>query len=146
MLLQNNTQILFSLNIKLSFDTGVTKVGTVEAGDYLLLKFNYDGNKYKKACKIVDIQPIVLSTQPVSYSAILIVDCSGKFSAERLKVASKDILDFRIVTKEFIDSLAPDYEITDDMFDGNATPIVPKEIYKIPGVGVAGVDEARILI
>ena len=54
-LLQNNTQVIFSVNVALTFDDGTTKKDTIEVGDYLLLKFNYDGNKLSRACRVVDI-------------------------------------------------------------------------------------------
>ena len=145
MLLQNNTEVLFSLGIKLTFDTGETKVGTVDVGDYLLLKFNYDGSKYSRACHVVDITPVMLTTQPVSYTATIVVDCSTKFQAQRLRVAAKDILDFKKVSADYIESLAPDYVITDDMFEGDALPATPDEVYKISGVSIGGIEEARLL-
>lgn len=145
MLLQNNTQVIFSLDVKLTFDNGTTKVGILKANDYILLRFKYNGNKLLRACRIVDIQPVILTTQPESYAASLVVDCSTKFSAERVRVASKDILNFRIVDKDFIDSLAPNYEITDDMINQDVIPATPQELYQRPGVGIAGVGEARLL-
>lgn len=145
MLLQNNTQLQFLVDIKLTFDDGTTKAGTIEEGDYLLLKFNYDGNKLSRACRVVAIQPIVLNTQPESYAASLIVDCSEKYQGERLKVSCANILDFKIVTKEYVDSLAPDYEITEDMFEGGEMEPVPEEMEDRPGVGIAGVGQARLV-
>lgn len=145
MLLQNNTEVLFSINVKLTFDTGETKVATVNTGDYLLLKFNYDGSKYSRACRVVDIVPVMLTTQPISYTATLVIDCSTKFQGERLRVASKDILDIKKVSKDYIESLAPDYIITDDMFDGDYIPSTPSEIYMIPGINAGGVGLARVL-
>lgn len=144
-LLQNNTQVIFSVNVALTFDDGTTKKDTIEVGDYLLLKFNYDGNKLSRACRVVDITPIVLNTQPESYAASLVVDCSDKFSGQRLKVACKNILNFRIVTKDYVDSLAPDYIVTDDMLnEGNLEP-VPGDLEDKPGVGIAGVGEAMLV-
>lgn len=145
MLLQNNTEILFSLNVNLVFDTGETKQVNVNVDDYLLLKFTYDGSKYTRACQVADIVPVMLSTQPISYSANMILDCSGKFQAERLTVATKDILDIRKVSEDYVLSLAPDYVITDDMFDGDYIPSVPPENYMIPGIDAGGVEFARIL-
>lgn len=145
MLLQNNTEILFSLMVNLVFDTGETKTVKVDVDDYLLLKFNYDGSKYSRACQVVDIVPIMLTTQPISYTAALMIDCSTKFQAERLRISTKDILDIRKVSKDYIDSLAPDYIITDDMFDGDYIPSIPVETYMIPGINVGGVNRSRIL-
>lgn len=145
MLLQNNTEVLFSLMVKLTFDTGETKVAQVNVDDYLLLKFNYDGSKYTRACQVVDIMPVMLTTQPVSYTATLVIDCSTKFQAERLRVATKDILDIKKVSKDYVDSLAPDYNITDDMFDGDYIPATPSATYMIPGISVGGVGYARVL-
>ena len=145
MLLQNNTEVLFSLMVKLTFDTGETKVAQVNVDDYLLLKFNYDGSKYMRACQVADIVPVMLTTQPISYTATMVIDCSTKFQAERLRVATKDILNIKKVSKDYIDSLAPDYVITDDMFDGDYIPATPAETYMIPGIDVGGVSYARIL-
>lgn len=145
MLLQNNTEVLFSLMVKLTFDTGETKVAQVNVDDYLLLKFNYDGSKYTRACQVVDIMPVMLTTQPVSYTATLVIDCSTKFQAERLRVATKDILDIKKVSKDYVDSLAPDYNITDDMFDGDYIPATPSATYMIPGISVGGVGYSRVL-
>ena len=145
MLLQNNTEVLFSLMVKLTFDTGETKVAQVNVDDYLLLKFNYDGSKYTRACQVVDIMPVMLTTQPISYTATLVIDCSTKFQAERLRVATKDILDIKKVSKDYVDSLAPDYNITDDMFDGDYIPATPSATYMIPGISVGGVEYARVL-
>ena len=145
MLLQNNTEVLFSLMVKLTFDTGETKVAQVNVDDYLLLKFNYDGSKYMRACQVADIVPVMLTTQPISYTATLVIDCSTKFQAERLRVATKDILDIKKVSKDYVDSLAPDYNITDDMFDGDYIPATPFATYMIPGISVGGVGYARVL-
>lgn len=144
-LLQNNTQVIFSVNVALTFDDGTTKKDTIEVGDYLLLKFNYDGNKLSRACRAVDITPIVLNTQPESYAASLVVDCSDKFSGQRLKVACKNILNFRIVTKDYVDSLAPDYIVTDDMLNEDNLEPVPGDLEDKPGVGIAGVGEAMLV-
>lgn len=144
-LLQNNTQVIFSVNVALTFDDGTTKKDTIEVGDYLLLKFNYDGNKLSRACRVVDITPIVLNTQPESYAASLVVDCSDKFSGQRLKVACKNILNFRIVTKDYVDSLAPDYIVTDDMLNEDNLEPVPGDLEDKPGVGIAGVGEAMLV-
>lgn len=144
-LLQNNTQVIFSVNVALTFDDGTTKKDTIEVGDYLLLKFNYDGNKLSRACRVVDITPIVLNTQPESYAASLVVDCSDKFSGQRLKVACKNILNFRIVNKDYVDSLAPDYVVTDEMLNEDALEPVPEDTEDIPGVGIAGVGEAMLI-
>ena len=144
-LLQNNTQVIFSVNVALTFDDGTTKKDTIEVGDYLLLKFNYDGNKLSRACRVVDITPIVLNTQPESYAASLVVDCSDKFSGQRLKVACKNILNFRIVTKDYVDSLAPDYIVTDDMLNVDNLEPVPGDLEDKPGVGIAGVGEAMLV-
>ena len=144
-LLQNNTQVIFSVNVALTFDDGTTKKDTIEVGDYLLLKFNYDGNKLSRACRVVDITPIVLNTQPESYAASLVVDCSDKFSGQRLTVACKNILNFRIVTKDYVDSLAPDYIVTDDMLNEDNLEPVPGDLEDKPGVGIAGVGEAMLV-
>lgn len=144
-LLQNNTQVIFSVNVALTFDDGTTKKDTIEVGDYLLLKFNYDGNKLSRACRVVDITPIVLNTQPESYAASLVVDCSDKFSGQRLKVACKNILNFRTVTKDYVDSLAPDYIVTDDMLNEDNLEPVPGDLEDKPGVGIAGVGEAMLV-
>ena len=144
-LLQNNTQVIFSVNVALTFDDGTTKKDTIEVVDYLLLKFNYDGNKLSRACRVVDITPIVLNTQPESYAASLVVDCSDKFSGQRLKVACKNILNFRIVTKDYVDSLAPDYIVTDDMLNEDNLEPVPGDLEDKPGVGIAGVGEAMLV-
>ena len=145
MLLQNSSEVLFSLMVKLTFDTGETNVAEVNVDDYLLLKFNYDGSKYMRACQVVDIVPVMLTTQPISYTATLVIDCSTKFNGERLRVATKDILDIKKVSKDYIDSLAPDYIITDDMFDGDYIPSTPSESYMIPGIDAGGVGCARVL-
>lgn len=145
MLLENNTQVLFAVNVKLTFDNNTKKEVVVEEGDYLLMKFMYNGNKLKRACRVVAINPVVLDTQPVSYTASLIVDCSTKFGAERLKVASKDILDIRMVDKDFMESLEPDFNITDDMINQPSIPETPKKPFQKPGVEIAGVDAAFII-
>lgn len=145
MLIQNNTQLLFSLYVSLTFDNGSTKDCKVNPGDYLLLKFRYNGNKLYRACKVLGIQPIILNTQPESYAASLLVDCSTKFNAERLKVSSMDILNIRRVDADYIASLAPEFNVTEDMINADATPATPDELYKRPGVEIAGVGEARII-
>lgn len=145
MLLQNTSQLLFSVEIRLLFDNGSTKNGIFNVNDYLLLKFNYNGNKLLKACKLVDIRPVIMNTQPESYTSKLIIDCSDKFSANRLIIPIKDILNFRIVNKDFIKSLAPDYKVTEDMFNGGTLTPIPDEKYKRPGVNIGGVGQMRII-
>lgn len=145
MLLENNTQVLFALDVILSFDNSTTKRVVVEEGDYLLAKFMYNGNKLKRACRVVSIDPVILDTEPVSYAASLILDCSTKFGAERLKVASKDILDIRLVDKDFMASLEPEFVITDDMIALPSIPETPKKPFQRPGVEIAGVDVACMI-
>lgn len=145
MLLENNTKVLFALDVILSFDDSTTKRTIIEEGDYILAKFMYNGNKLKRAARIVSIDPIILSTEPVSYAATLMLDCSTKFGAERIKVASKDILDMRLVDHDFMLSLEPDFEITDDMISQPSIPETPKEPFQRPGVEVAAVDIAGLI-
>lgn len=145
MLLENNTKVLFALNVLLSFDDSTTKNVVIEEGDYILAKFMYNGNKLKRAARIVSIDPIILDTQPVSYAATLTLDCSTKFGAERLKVASKDILDIRLVDHDFMLSLEPDFEISDSMIALPSIPETPKEPFLKPGVEIAGVDIAMLV-
>lgn len=145
MLLENNTQVLFAVDVILVFDNSTTKRVVVEEGDLLLMKFMYNGNKLKRACRVVSIDPVILETQPVSYAASLTVDCSTKFGAERLKVASKDILDIRMVDKDFMESLKPDFIITDDMINQPSIPETPKKPFQKPGVEIAGVSAAYII-
>ena len=45
MLLENNTQVLFAVDVRLTFDNSTTKRTIVEEGDYLLMKFMYNGIK-----------------------------------------------------------------------------------------------------
>ena len=47
--------------------------------------------------------------------------------------------------KDFIESIAPEYNITEDMINQDAIPSTPEDPAQTSGVGVAGVDEARIL-
>lgn len=148
MLTGNISRIIFTLSLELTFDDGTSKVGVINENDYLLLKFRYDGNKLIRACKVIAIQPVILYTQPESYTGALMIDCSGEFYADRLKVVAKDILDFRIVDKKFIDDLAPDYDITDDLFDPENDPVypsIPEEKYEIAAAETAGIGKARIL-
>ena len=145
MLLENNTTVLFAVDVRLTFDNSTTKRVVVEEGDYLLMKFMYNGNKLKRACRVVAINPVILETQPVSYAASLMVDCSTKFGAERLKVASKDILDIRMVDKDFMDSLEPDFVVTDDMINQPSIPEAPKKPFQKPGVEIAGVSTACLV-
>lgn len=145
MLLENNTKVLFAVDVRLTFDNSTTKRTVVEEGDYLLMKFMYNGNKLKRACRVVSIDPVILETQPVSYTASLLVDCSTKFGGERLKVASKDILDIRMVDKDFMDSLEPDFIVTDDMISQPSIPEAPKKPFQKPGVEIAGVSSAYIV-
>lgn len=145
MLLENNTQVLFALNVRLSFDDSTTKSIVIEEGDLILAKFMYNGNKLKRAARIVSIDPIILDTQPVSYAATLTLDCSTKFGAERLKVASKDILDLRLVDHDFMLSLEPDFLITDEMISAPSIPETPKEPFQRPGVEIAAVDLAAFI-
>lgn len=145
MLLENNTQVLFALNVLLSFDDNTTKSVVIEEGDYILMKFMYNGNKLKRAARIVSIDPIILDTEPVSYAATIIIDSSTKFGAERLKVASKDILDIRLVDHDFMIALEPDFNITDEMIAAPSIPETPKEPFQKPGVEIAGVDIAMFI-
>lgn len=145
MLLENNTQVLFALNVLLSFDDSTTKSVVIEEGDLILMKFMYNGNKLKRAARIVSLDPIILDTEPVSYAATITIDSSTKFGAERLKVASKDILDIRLVDHDFMLSLEPDFMITDEMIAAPSIPETPKKPFQKPGVEIAGVDAAMFI-
>ena len=78
-------------------------------------------------------------------SRSLIIDTSFKYSAERIRIACKDILNFRKVDKDYIESLAPDFEITDDLLNADAIPPTPEELYMTTGLGQAGVGYAELL-
>lgn len=145
MLIENNTQVLFAVEVKLVFDSGKKKDVVVEEGDYLIMQFMYNGNKLRRACRVIGIQPVILETQPVSYAASLIIDASEKFGAQRLRVASKDILDIRVVDEDFMKSLEPDFIISDEIMDGEDLVPTPKKPFQKPGVNIAGVDIAYVV-
>ena len=121
MLIQTDSQLLFTLEVKLTFDNGTVKKALINQGDYYLLYFRYNG------------------------TAELIIDTSFKYSAERIRIACKDILNFRKVDKDYIESLAPDFEITDDLLNADAIPPTPEELYMTTGLGQAGVGYAELL-
>ena len=145
MLIQTDSQLLFTLEVKLTFDNGTVKKALINQGDYYLLYFRYNGLKLRRACRVADLRPIILDTQPESYTAELIIDTSFKYSAERIRIACKDILNFRKVDKDYIESLAPDFEITDDLLNADAIPPTPEELYMTTGLGQAGVGYAELL-
>lgn len=147
MLIQNQLDMDFKMHLLLSFDDSTTKSIWVKEQDYLLLYFRYNGSKVMRACQVVKLLPVQLETDPVSWGCSLLIDCSTKFAASRLKVSSKDILNARVVSEDFVKSLAPDYTVTEDMIrDDEVLPAIPSEGYMIPGVSIAGVSKARYLI
>lgn len=145
MLIQNNINLDFKLHLLLSFDDGTTKSVYVKEDDYLLLYFRYNGTKIMRACQVIKLLPVQLETDPVSWGCSMLIDCSTKFTANRLKVSSKDVLNVRVVNEDYIKALAPDYIITEDMIREGSLPAVPSEFYMIPGVSIAGVNQARYL-
>jgi hypothetical protein len=144
MLVSNTTSVLFGVDVNLKFDDGSTKECIVEEGDYLLLYFNYNGNKLRRACRVVDIKVAMYNTSPVSYSSTLTLDCSSTYGAERLKVSAADILNIRLVTKEYCESLAPHYNITDTMINQPNMELTEDTVFKTAGVGVAAVGLASV--
>lgn len=145
MVIQNHTELDFTLEVRLTFDDATTKVAKIKEEDYLLLYFRYNGSKIMRACRVVKLIPVELETDPVSWGCSLLIDCATKFSSNRLKVSSKDILNIRVVSKDFIESLAPDYLVTEEMLRDGELAAVPEEIYRIPGVHIAGVDQAQYI-
>lgn len=145
MLLRSDSQLMFSLYIHLFFDDGKEKDATFNKGDYCLLKIRRNNSKYNIAGQIIGIDPIMINCHPnPEFTAHLIVDCARRFKSARLRVPVEDVLDFRIVSREHLLDLYPDYIITDDMFVDSSIPDTPDHIYEAAAINYGGIDFAGV--
>lgn len=143
LLVKNEQKMHWKLDIRLTFEDRVTKNVTLDSDLYAIIKFRRNDNVYSRAGRIVEVVPVMLDTQPVSFAGAIIADFSGQYNASRIQIAACDILDIRICSKGQLEGLAPDYRVEDKMFD---------ETYKMPsvitiggsGLGSAGVGEAAV--
>lgn len=143
LLVKSEQQLHWKLDINFTFEDNVTKSVTFDKGLYALLKFRRNDNVYYRVGKILDVEPVMLDTQPVSFTGAILVDFSGPYNASRIRIAACDILDARICSKGQVESLAPTYKVDEKMFDSS---------YKMPnvlvvggsGIGLAGVEEAAV--
>lgn len=138
LLIKHEHQLQWKLDLALTFDDGTSKSVTLDSDLYVLLKFRRNDNTYYRAGRIVEVVPIMLNTQPVSYTGAIIVDFSGQYNASRIQITACDILDIRICSKGQLESLAPTYTVEAKMFD---------ESYIIPSVttiGGSGVDTSGV--
>lgn len=129
MLLKHDMQINWSLNIHLYFDDETEKSVEIKPEMYLLLKFRRNGNIYNKAGRVEMVNPVMLDTQPISYTGSIIMDFAGRFRSSNIRIPAKDILDIRVVSKAQIENLIHNYEITDNLF--NPSVVIP-DIPQIP--------------
>ena len=148
MLLRSESRLDWVLHLNLVFDDDTTKEATIQPGQYLLLKFRRDNTKFNRAGMVKKIEPVVVSDKvPMIFDSCIVMDFSAKYSASRVRIKTGDILDFRVVTQEEIQALAPDYIITDEMFDD--TFIIPNDIKcnmnSSNGVGCAGCQNSQVL-
>lgn len=117
-----NVRLLYAVEIDLTFSDGQVKKNILQEGDYILACFRYNGQIYRKACKIIRIEFFDLNTEPASYVASLVVDCYNKKGVIRIKIASKNIINLLLVNKAYVDALKPDYIVTDDHINGILKP------------------------
>lgn len=141
MLLYGDSQLLFSLMVHLVFDDDTEKKAELNTGDYILLKVRRNGSKFNLAGKIVGIDPVMLNTHPdPKFTAHLIVDCARQFKSTRLRISVNDILNFKVVSRDDILDLYPDYIITDDMFKEPPTPTDADKLYNSGAIDFGGLD------
>lgn len=127
--------LLYAVEIDLTFSSGEVKKNIVQEGDYVLFCFLYNGQIYRKACRVIKIYFYELGTNPISYVASMVVDCYNKKGNVRLKIATKNILNMLLVNKAYIDALKPDYIVTDDHINGIIKPGDPVPDPVIPPEG-----------
>lgn len=143
LLIKNNHQMHWTLDLSLEFDDGTSKSTTLDSDMYILIKFRRNDNTYIRAGRIVEVSPVMLDTQPVSFTGSIIVDFSGSYNASRIAIPACDILNIRVCSKSQLETFAPTYKIEEKMFD---------ESYIIPsntmlggfGVGLSGVEIAKV--
>lgn len=143
LLVNSKQQLHWKLDVEFTFEDNVTKNVTLDSDLYVMLKFRRNDNLYYRAGRIVEVVPVMLDTQPVSFTGSIIVDFSGQYNASRITIAACDILDCRICSKGQIEALAPNYRVEEKMFDDS---------YRLPnvttiggsGVGSSGVGEAAV--
>ena len=146
MVLEQNVQMLWNMKLNIKFDNDTSKETIIEEGMYLLVKFRRNGNTYSRAGRVINVQPVLLETQPVSFTGCLEMDFSGKYRASRIRIGGHDILNFRVVTQAQIENLGPDYVITDDMFEETTVlPALPDETEEGNGVDLAGPDASKVM-
>ena len=146
MVLEQNVQMLWNMKLNIKFDNDTSKETIIEEGMYLLVKFRRNGNTYSRAGRVINVQPVLLETQPVSFTGCLEMDFSGKYRASRIRIGGHDILNFRVVTQAQIENLGPDYVITDDMFEETTVlPALPDETEEGNGVDLAGLDASKVM-
>ena len=81
MLLTQTVEMLWDMKLTLTFDDGSIKEAVIKDGMYLLLKFRRNENTYIRAGRVIHVQPVLLDTQPISFTGLLVMDFSGKYKA-----------------------------------------------------------------
>ena len=143
LLVTSEHKLQWKLDIKFTFDDGIFKSVTLDKDLYVLIKFRRNDNVYYRAGRIVDVVPIMLDTQPVSYTGGIIVDFSGQYNASRIQISACDILNIRICSRGQLESLAPTYRVEEKMFEDSY--IIPSVLtIGGSGVGSSGVGEAAV--
>ena len=117
MLLKKESTLIFSLHLKLTFDDATITELDIKSDDYIIAKFLYAGGRRLAVAKVLALDPIFDADSGVTtyVSSSLVLDLAKSFSSERLNLDIRDILNAKIVTEEYVNTLAPDYIVTEDM-------------------------------
>lgn len=123
MLLGLETKIFYNVSLTFTFDDNTTKTVAVSSNQYILIEFVRGGCRFRKACKLVTIDPVIKDVYTKDIGCTLVIDCAEQFESCRLRIDSEDVRNVKIVTKEYVEDLlkTPDYIITPDMFEEEAT-------------------------
>lgn len=126
MLLRSETKLKYSVDLTLVFDDGTQKYVELcpspENEQYALIEFVRDGNRFRRAGKILMVYPALKKEDDpwyVTHDTYIQFDCGTAFESCRLRISTSDIRNIRLVDREYILNLISEteYEITDDMFD-----------------------------
>ena len=129
MLLQSTINFITKVQMSMLFDDSKEKVVILEKGQYVLIKFRHNGDKYSRLGKIKEIIPVVGmpdglpacgdSRSPFTGCRI-VVDFGSTFGSCQLTIGCNEILNIRILTEEKMKellALGSNLIITDELFD-----------------------------
>lgn len=132
LLLNSEMKVNLSVDIEFRYDNGSIKEVTVTKGDYVLVKFWHNGNKYDRVAKVKEI--LYKAIEPTKYDIVFIFDTAADYSSSRFQVMSARILAMRVLTEEVAIEASHKwgtFKIVDKCYDDGVDIFDPDKVEEI---------------